>query len=122
MSRIAGMFARLHERGERALIPYIPVGYPTAEGSESLIRVIAKSGADLIELGVPYADPLADRHHSGSQFNCGQERNPVVHLFGHGSFAEGWWFGSTHCFDGLLQLLSCLWIGKTCCRCMFCGN
>ncbi|WP_433942880.1 tryptophan synthase subunit alpha [Paenibacillus sp. SN-8-1] len=60
MSRIDQMFARLREQGECALIPYIPVGYPTAEGSESLIRTIAESGADLIELGVPYADPLAD--------------------------------------------------------------
>lgn len=60
MNRIEQMFARLREQGECALIPYIPVGYPTAEGSESLIRVIAESGADLIELGVPYADPLAD--------------------------------------------------------------
>ncbi|GFN32270.1 tryptophan synthase subunit alpha [Paenibacillus xylaniclasticus] len=60
MSRIETMFARLKERGERALIPYITVGYPTAEGSESLIRTIAESGADMIELGIPYADPLAD--------------------------------------------------------------
>jgi len=60
MSRIESMFARLKERGERALIPYITVGYPTAEGSEALIRTIAESGADMIELGIPYADPLAD--------------------------------------------------------------
>ncbi|QYR23481.1 tryptophan synthase subunit alpha [Paenibacillus sp. sptzw28] len=59
-SRIEQMFARLQEKGEGALIPYIPVGYPTAERSEALIRVIAESGADLIELGVPYSDPLAD--------------------------------------------------------------
>ncbi|GAF06916.1 tryptophan synthase subunit alpha [Paenibacillus pini] len=60
MSRIDSMFARLREKRECALIPYIPVGYPTAKESESLIRAIAESGADLIELGVPYADPLAD--------------------------------------------------------------
>ncbi|MGF7047239.1 tryptophan synthase alpha chain [Paenibacillus sp. DS2015] len=60
MSRIDEMFARLRVKGECALIPYIPVGYPTAGESESLIRAIADAGADLIELGVPYADPLAD--------------------------------------------------------------
>ncbi|GIN92709.1 tryptophan synthase subunit alpha [Siminovitchia terrae] len=60
MSRIQATFARLRKKMEGALIPYIPVGYPTAESSEHLVRTICESGADLLELGVPYADPLAD--------------------------------------------------------------
>ncbi|MBD8498980.1 tryptophan synthase subunit alpha [Paenibacillus arenosi] len=60
MSRIEKTFAQLREKEEGALIIYIPVGYPNLDISESLIRAIAESGADIIELGVPYADPLAD--------------------------------------------------------------
>ncbi|MBP2000269.1 tryptophan synthase alpha chain [Paenibacillus shirakamiensis] len=60
MNRIDAVFAELREKGESALIPYIPVGYPTVEGSASLIQAIAEAGADIIELGVPYADALAD--------------------------------------------------------------
>lgn len=60
MSRIQEMFASLRKKNERAFIPYIPVGYPTTESSEELIKAICESGADLVELGVPYSDPLAD--------------------------------------------------------------
>ncbi|GIQ68037.1 tryptophan synthase subunit alpha [Xylanibacillus composti] len=60
MNRIQRTFARLREQGESALIPYIPVGFPAAETSESLIRTLCESGADLVELGVPFGDPLAD--------------------------------------------------------------
>ncbi|PLT44683.1 Tryptophan synthase alpha chain [Paenibacillus pasadenensis] len=60
MSRIETMFSRLKERGEKALIPYLPCGYPEPGSTPGLIRAIADAGADMIELGVPYADPLAD--------------------------------------------------------------
>lgn len=60
MSRINEAFLRLKKSNEGALIPYIPVGYPTIDSSESLIRTICEAGADILELGVPYADPLAD--------------------------------------------------------------
>lgn len=60
MSRIKDTFIKLKQRNEGALIPYIPVGYPDTECSEDLIRTICESGADILELGVPYADPLAD--------------------------------------------------------------
>jgi tryptophan synthase alpha chain len=43
-----------------ALMPYLPLGYPTLDVSAQLIHAIADSGADLIELGVPFSDPLAD--------------------------------------------------------------
>lgn len=60
MNRIQVTFDQLKHIGEKALIPYIPVGYPALETTEELIRTICESGADLLELGVPNGDPLAD--------------------------------------------------------------
>ena len=58
--RIAAAFAAAREEGRAALMPYMVGGYPDAEGSRAIARAYAESGADLIELGVPFSDPLAD--------------------------------------------------------------
>ncbi|ACA59696.1 tryptophan synthase subunit alpha [Candidatus Desulforudis audaxviator] len=58
--RIAAAFGRLRERGEKGLIPFVTAGYPNLEATRSLVLAMAESGADLIELGVPFSDPLAD--------------------------------------------------------------
>ena len=60
MSRIATTFERLRRANEAALIPYLTVGYPSPEATRRLVPVLARAGADLIELGVPFSDPLAD--------------------------------------------------------------
>ncbi|MBI5695803.1 MAG: tryptophan synthase subunit alpha [Nitrospirae bacterium] len=60
MSRISEKFRELRGRGETALIPYIMAGDPDLKTTEELIFIIDKSGADMIELGVPFSDPLAD--------------------------------------------------------------
>lgn len=60
MNRIDQRFAELRERGETALIPFLTIGDPTLEASVELILEMERAGADLIELGVPYSDPLAD--------------------------------------------------------------
>ena len=60
MSRIEKKFKELAARGEKALIAYIMVGDPTLEVTEKLIPELKKGGADLIELGIPFSDPLAD--------------------------------------------------------------
>ncbi len=60
MSRIARTFARLRGRGERALIPYFTAGDPSLQITRQLLVEAARQGADLIELGVPFSDPLAD--------------------------------------------------------------
>ena len=57
---IERMFERLAARGETALIAYLPAGFPTLPESMELLKTVAASGADLIELGVPYCDPVAD--------------------------------------------------------------
>ena len=59
-SRIASTFARLARERRIALIPYLTVGYPSLQATGQLVRMVAKEGADLIELGVPFSDPLAD--------------------------------------------------------------
>jgi tryptophan synthase alpha chain len=46
--------------GRRLLIPYITAGYPDPEGTPGLLRALVRAGADVIELGVPFSDPVAD--------------------------------------------------------------
>ncbi|NWF91651.1 MAG: tryptophan synthase subunit alpha [Syntrophaceae bacterium] len=60
MSRIDHTFARLKERGQSALIPFIMAGDPDLKTTEVLVSRIAEAGADMIELGVPFSDPIAD--------------------------------------------------------------
>lgn len=60
MNRIETKFTSLRQEGRAALMPYLPLGYPTPEVSRELIRVVEDAGADLIELGIPFSDPLAD--------------------------------------------------------------
>ena len=60
MSRISKTFNALRQKGEKALIPFITAGYPNLATTEKLIFEIEKSGADLLELGVPFSDPMAD--------------------------------------------------------------
>lgn len=60
MSRIAPTFARLGAERRLALIAYLTVGYPRLDATPSLVEAAADSGADAIELGIPFSDPLAD--------------------------------------------------------------
>lgn len=60
MSRIDERFAALRSRGERALIPFVTAGDPDLETSEAIVLALAREGADAIELGVPFSDPIAD--------------------------------------------------------------
>lgn len=60
MSRIKDTFRRLGKSGETALIPYIMAGDPSLEATKKYVSDLEASGADIIELGVPFSDPLAD--------------------------------------------------------------
>jgi tryptophan synthase alpha chain len=59
-NRIDKKFAELKERGKKAFIPFIMAGDPSLDITEKLIFELEKQGADIIELGVPFSDPLAD--------------------------------------------------------------
>jgi len=59
-NRIVRRFKNLREKGEKALIPFITAGYPDLKYTEDLIFELEEKGADIIELGIPFSDPLAD--------------------------------------------------------------
>ncbi|WP_304303707.1 tryptophan synthase subunit alpha [Pseudacidovorax intermedius] len=58
--RIASTFARLAGEGRKALIPYVTAGFPQADITPALMHAMVAAGADVIELGVPFSDPMAD--------------------------------------------------------------
>ena len=60
MSRISATFERLRQKKEKALIPFITAGYPDLGTTRRLIFQFEQCGADLLELGVPFSDPMAD--------------------------------------------------------------
>jgi tryptophan synthase alpha chain len=57
---LARAFARSREEGRAALVPYVTAGHPSPEATAKVLRMLAEEGADVIELGVPFSDPLAD--------------------------------------------------------------
>lgn len=60
ISRIQAKFNELASKGQKALITYVMVGYPSQKDTLSAIRGLIRGGADIIELGFPFSDPLAD--------------------------------------------------------------
>src|SRR5262245_21751201 len=60
MSRIAATFEALTKQGRKALIPFITAGDPEPALAVPLMHALVKGGADIIELGVPFSDPMAD--------------------------------------------------------------
>jgi tryptophan synthase alpha chain len=98
MARIEQTFARLKGAGKKALIPFITAGDPEPDATLSLMHALVAGGADIIELGVPFSDPMADgptiqrsseralKHHVGlrgvlamvSEFRKENDATPVV--------------------------------------------
>ena len=60
MSRITATFDKLRAEGRQALIPFVTAGYPFAAITPNLMHGMVEAGADIIELGVPFSDPMAD--------------------------------------------------------------
>jgi tryptophan synthase alpha chain len=60
MGRIGERFAALRARGERALIPFLTAGDPDLATTHSLVLALVQAGADLVEIGIPFSDPLGD--------------------------------------------------------------
>ncbi|HEU5144453.1 MAG TPA: tryptophan synthase subunit alpha [Dermatophilaceae bacterium] len=57
---VAPILQRCHDEGRAALVGYLPVGFPSVEGSLEAMRVLVDSGVDIVEVGVPYSDPVMD--------------------------------------------------------------
>lgn len=83
MSRIAATFDKLKAEGRRALIPYVTAGFPYADVTPELMHGMVAAGADVIELGVPFSDPMAD--------------GPVIQKAGEAALALG--IGMTQVLD-----------------------
>jgi tryptophan synthase alpha chain len=60
MSRIAGRFEKLKAAGRKALIPYITAGDPLPSSTVPLLHGLVEAGSDILEIGVPFSDPMAD--------------------------------------------------------------
>ncbi len=52
--------SRVFKKGHKALIPYVTVGYPSVEATLEVVPLLAEHGCDIVELGIPFSDPLAD--------------------------------------------------------------
>jgi len=75
MSRIQATLAQLKAQGRKALIPYVTAGFPYADVTPELMHAFAAAGSDIIELGVPFSDPMAD--------------GPVIQKAGEKALAQG---------------------------------
>jgi len=60
MGQLDDLFAATRAEGRGALVGYLPAGYPTVARSAELLRAMLDSGCDLVEVGVPYSDPVMD--------------------------------------------------------------
>ena len=60
MNRLDAKFSQIRESGEVGIIVYLTVGYPELQATIPLVQAVVEGGADVIELGVPFSDPLAD--------------------------------------------------------------
>ena len=70
MSRLTKVFADLQSKKRRGLIPYVVAGDPSPEGTVSLLHSLVEAGADILELGVPFSDPMSE----GPVIQKGHER------------------------------------------------
>ena len=70
MSRLNETFARLHGEGRQGLVSYVVAGDPSPDGTVGLLHELVAAGADILEVGVPFSDPMAE----GSVIQKGHER------------------------------------------------
>jgi tryptophan synthase alpha chain len=60
VSKLGSLFAEVRDEGRAALVGYLPAGFPSVDGSKDLLAAMIDGGADLVEVGVPYSDPVMD--------------------------------------------------------------
>jgi tryptophan synthase alpha chain len=76
-NRIDSMFSAARKRKEAALIPFVTTGFPDVEFTEALIREMAGRGADLVEIGMPFSDPVADGPTIEAASHAALEKNSI---------------------------------------------
>jgi tryptophan synthase alpha chain len=83
-NRITEKFRNLAEKGESALICYVVAGYPDSRSSKQVINALVKGGADIIEVGIPFSDPIADgptiQEASNTALRKGMTPEKALHL------------------------------------------
>jgi tryptophan synthase alpha chain len=84
--RVAERFAQLRASGRRALVPYVTAGHPSPEATVDLLQGLQGAGADILEVGVPFSDPMAD--------------GPIIQASSQKALAAGM------TFDGVLEAVS----------------
>jgi len=84
--RLAERFAELRRDGRRALVPYVTAGHPSRAATLELLAALENAGADVIEVGVPFSDPMAD--------------GPIIQASSQRALAGGM------TFDGVLELVA----------------
>jgi len=84
--RVAERFAQLRASGRRALLPYITAGHPSPQATTDLLKGLEGAGADVIEIGVPFSDPMAD--------------GPIIQASSQKALENGM------TFDGVLELVA----------------
>lgn len=103
MNRIAQTFVSLKNRNRKALIPFVTAGDPHPNVTVQLMHQLVQSGADIIELGVPFSDPMADgptiQRSSERALKHGVSLNKVLDLVG--EFRKKYRY--TRCSDGVCQ-------------------
>jgi tryptophan synthase alpha chain len=84
MNRIDALFSQKRREGKTALIMYLTAGFPDIKTTEALIPELEKAGADLIEIGVPFSDPIADgptiQKASGVSLKAGTTLKKIVQI------------------------------------------
>jgi tryptophan synthase alpha chain len=82
MNRIDTLFSRLRTENRRALMPFVTAGDPDLATTALLINVLVNRGADLVEVGIPYSDPIADGPVIAASYHRALERGvKVAHIF-----------------------------------------
>src|SRR4051812_47757726 len=82
MNRIDALFARLKTEGHRALMPFITAGDPDLPTTAALITRLVRWGAHMVEIGIPYSDPIADGPVVAASYHRALERGvQLAHIF-----------------------------------------
>ena len=115
MSRLTELFSRLKRQQKRALIPYVVAGDPSPSGTVQLLHRLVAAGADVLEVGVPFSDPMSE----GLVIQLGHERAlangitlravlDLVQEFRRGQYRDA------GCLDGICKPHRAFWLRCVC--------